>query len=63
MPLYHYQALNSNGVTFEGMLRADSERDAARQLERRGLSVIEVRSGGMAAITVLAEKGAAEPSS
>ena len=30
MPRYHYQALNSSGVTFEGMLRADSERDAAR---------------------------------
>ncbi len=45
MPRYHYQALNSAGVSLEGMLRADSERDAARQLERRGLSVIEVRSG------------------
>ena len=45
MPRYHYQALNNAGVTLEGMLRADSERDAARQLERRGLSVIEVRSG------------------
>ncbi len=45
MPRYHYQALNSAGVSLEGLLRADSERDAARQLERRGLSVIEVRSG------------------
>lgn len=45
MPRYHYQALNANGVSFEGLLRADSERDAARQLERRGLSVIEIRSG------------------
>ncbi len=45
MPRYHYQALNTAGVSLEGMLRADSERDAARQLERRGLSVIEVRSG------------------
>jgi general secretion pathway protein F len=45
MPRYHYQALNSAGVSLEGMLRADSEREAARQLERRGLSVIEVRSG------------------
>jgi len=45
MPRYHYQALNNAGVSLEGMLRADSERDAARQLERRGLSVIEVRSG------------------
>ena len=45
MPRYHYQALNAEGISLEGMLRADSERDAARQLERRGLSVIEVRSG------------------
>lgn len=45
MPRYHYQALNSDGVSLEGMLRATSERDAARALERRGLSVIEVRSG------------------
>ncbi len=45
MPRYHYQALNNAGVSLEGMLRADSEREAARQLERRGLSVIEVRSG------------------
>lgn len=45
MPRYHYQALNASGVSFEGVLRAESERDAARQLERRGLSVIEVRSG------------------
>ena len=45
MPRYHYQALNSEGVSLEGMLRAASERDAARALERRGLSVIEVRSG------------------
>ena len=45
MPRYHYHALNSDGVSLEGMLRADNERDVARQLERRGLSVIEVRSG------------------
>ena len=42
MPRYHYHALNSDGVSLEGMLRADNERDVARQLERRGLSVIEV---------------------
>ena len=45
MPRYHYQALNSDGVSLEGMLRATNEREAARALERRGLSVIEVRSG------------------
>ena len=45
MPRFHYQALNSDGVSLEGMLRAANEREAARALERRGLSVIEVRSG------------------
>ena len=45
MPRYHYQALNPEGISLEGVLRADNERDAARQLERRGLSVVEVRSG------------------
>ena len=45
MPRYHYQALNAEGVSLEGMLRANNEREAARALERRGLAVIEVRSG------------------
>ena len=45
MPRYHYQALNAEGVSLEGMLRANNEREAARALERRGLSVVEVRSG------------------
>ena len=35
----------AEGIALEGMLRADNEREAARQLERRGLAVIEVRSG------------------
>ena len=45
MPRYHYQALNAEGISLEGMLRANNEREAARALERRGLSVIDVRSG------------------
>ena len=45
MPRFHYQALNAEGISLEGMLRANNEREAARALERRGLSVIEVRSG------------------
>ena len=45
MPRYHYQAMNAEGISLEGMLRANNEREAARALERRGLSVIEVRSG------------------
>ena len=49
MPRYHYDALNSQGMSFSGILRAHSERDAARTLERRGLSVIELSSGEMAA--------------
>ena len=40
MPRYHYQALNAEGISLEGMLRANNEREAARALERRGLSVI-----------------------
>lgn len=51
MPRYHYQALNPEGISLEGVLRADNERDAARQLERRGLSVVEVRSGEVGART------------
>ena len=51
MPRYHYQALNPEGISLEGVLRADNERDAARQLERRGLSVVEVRSGEAGART------------
>ena len=45
MPRFHYHATNAEGIALEGMLRADNEREAARQLERRGLAVIEVRSG------------------
>lgn len=45
MPRYHYQALNAEGITLEGVLRADNERAAARQLERRGLAVVELHAG------------------
>lgn len=45
MPRYQYEALNGEGTSFSGMLRASSEREAARALERRGLSVIALRSG------------------
>lgn len=48
MARYHYQAHNAEGLTFSGVLRAATERAAARAIERRGLSVIELReqSGG-----------------
>ena len=45
MPRYNYSALNTDGLVLQGVLRATNERDAARQLERRGLSVVELRSG------------------
>lgn len=44
MPRYHYHALNAEGASLQGVLRAGSEREAARVLERRGLSVLELRS-------------------
>ena len=40
MPRYHYDALNSDGMSFSGILRAHSERDAARTLERRGYAAV-----------------------
>ena len=43
MPRYAYKALNAEGVPLDGDLAAGSEREAARLLERRGLSVIAVR--------------------
>ena len=48
MPRYHYQALNAEGISLEGVLRADNERAAARQLERRGLAVVELHAGDAA---------------
>lgn len=43
MARFHYQALNADGMTFSGVLRAENERAAARALERRGLSVIALQ--------------------
>lgn len=45
MPRYQYEALNSDGISLSGMLRAGSEREAARALERRGLSVVSLAAG------------------
>lgn len=44
MQRYRYEAVNNEGSSFSGLLRAGTERDAARQLERRGLSVVALRT-------------------
>lgn len=45
MPKFKYEALNSAGQSFSGVIRAMGERDAMRVLERRGLSVVALKSG------------------
>ena len=44
MSQFRYKAFSAEGATLEGVVSAQSERDAARQLERRGLSVVSVQS-------------------
>lgn len=44
MPRFRYQAVNNEGMAFNGALRAESERAAARALERRGMTVIALHS-------------------
>lgn len=49
MPRYSYRALGSEGAVLDGELAAQSEREAARLLERRGLAPVslqEVASAG-----------------
>ena len=48
MRRFAYQAINSEGRSIEGVLRAPSDRAAARQLERRGLTVVVVDEEGAA---------------
>lgn len=48
MQRFRYDAVNGEGTGFTGTLRAGSEREAARLLERRGLSVVSLRSAGEA---------------
>lgn len=43
MQRFRYEAVNNAGSAFSGSLRAASEREASRQLERRGLSVVALR--------------------
>lgn len=46
MPRYVFQAVNAEGVALDGGLAAQSEREAARLLERRGLTVVSLRPEG-----------------
>ncbi|QDW66342.1 type II secretion system F family protein [Luteimonas granuli] len=47
MPRYRFNALNAEGAALEGEVSGQSEREAARSLERRGLSVISLREEGL----------------
>ncbi|TWT18634.1 type II secretion system F family protein [Luteimonas marina] len=50
MPRYAYKAFNADGGVLDGEISAQSEREAARNLERRGLSVVSLAEmGGPAA--------------
>lgn len=49
MPRYHFNALNGDGVALDGEVVAHSEREAARILERRGLSPVSLQLEGAAA--------------
>lgn len=42
MARYRFEALNADGVMLSGDLAAESEREAARTLERRGLAVVSL---------------------
>lgn len=42
MARYRYKALNADGALLDGTLEAGQEREAARQLERRGLKVVSL---------------------
>ena len=46
MAQFRFQALNAEGALLQGTLAADSEREAARVLDRRGLSVVELAPDG-----------------
>jgi general secretion pathway protein F len=48
MPRYRFKAFNSEGATLDGEISAQTEREAARNLERRGLSVIALELEGAA---------------
>lgn len=41
---YKYQAIDENGQEVDGIISTDSEREAARQLQKRGLTVLNIHS-------------------
>ena len=43
---YRFKALNAEGVMLDGRIAAQSEREAARLLERRGLSLVDISEEG-----------------
>jgi len=49
MAQYQYKAFNTEGAALQGVIAAPSERQAARLLERRGLSVISIGEAGHSA--------------
>ncbi len=46
MPRFDYEALNADGMLLTGTMRADSEREAMRLLERRGLTALKLGKEG-----------------
>lgn len=48
MPHYQFKALNAEGTLLDGRIAAQSEREAGRLLERRGLSLIDISEAGVA---------------
>lgn len=46
MPRFEYEALNADGMLLTGNMRADSERQAMRLLERRGLTALRLSMQG-----------------
>ena len=61
MAQYRYKAYNSEGASLQGVVAAKSERDAARQLERRGLSVVAVQPAEAAQARKGARSGRLRP--
>jgi general secretion pathway protein F len=51
MPRFNYQALDSQGQAVSGVLEASTERDAARQLKRRDLTLTQLQSSAVKAIS------------
>ena len=46
MPRFEYEALNADGMLLTGNMRADTERQALRLLERRGLTALQLNVQG-----------------